>query len=101
LAAPSCLTHIGFDAQEAMFRIPSRGHAGFRILKEYAALPDKFRFVEISGLRKVLQGFKGRSLYLNFYFSSVFPGRKLRQSQHAKAVLRARSEFAGASIGPR
>ncbi len=69
----TCLTHIGFDACEAMFRIPSRGHAGFRILKEYAALPDKFRFVEISGLRKALQGFKGRSLYLNFYFSSVFP----------------------------
>lgn len=63
---------IGFDEDEAMFQIPIRGHAGFRVLKEYAALPDKFRFVEVSGLRKVVQGIKGRKLYLHFFFSGVF-----------------------------
>lgn len=69
----SSVVHIGFDDSEAMFRVPVRGHAGFRVLKEYAALPDKFRFVEVTGLRKALQGFKGRRLCLNFFFSGAFP----------------------------
>ena len=64
---------LGFDDDEAMFPQTSRGLTGFRVLKEYAALPDKFRFVEVGGLRKVLSVIKGRRLFLTFYFSGVFP----------------------------
>ena len=66
------LVHIGFDDDEAMLPIPIRGHSGFRVLKEYAALPDKFRFVELRGLRKVLGSLRSRKLYLHFHFSGVF-----------------------------
>ena len=63
---------LGFDDDEAMFPVPVRGHAGFRVLKEYAALPDKFRFVEIAGLRPAITGLKGKRLFLTFYFSGAF-----------------------------
>lgn len=68
----SKVKQVGFDENEALFQMPVRGHAGFRVLKEYAALPDKFRFVEVSGLRAALQGVKGRKLYLHFFFSGAF-----------------------------
>ncbi len=63
---------LGFDNDEAMFPVPVRGHAGFRVLKEYAALPDKFRFIEVSGLRSAVTGLKGKRLFLTFYFSGAF-----------------------------
>ena len=42
------------------------------MLKEYAALPDKFRFVEVCGLREAIAGLRGQRLTLTFYFSGVF-----------------------------
>ncbi|MBI5276020.1 MAG: type VI secretion system baseplate subunit TssF [Burkholderiales bacterium] len=69
----SSVVHVGFDESEAMLPLPSRGHAGFRVLKEYAALPDKFRFVEVTGLRKALAAMRTRTLCLHFHFSGVFP----------------------------
>jgi type VI secretion system protein ImpG len=68
-----CVRHMGFDEAEAMLPSPSRGHAGFRVLKEYAALPDKFRFVEVSGLRRATRGLRGRRLVLTFCFAAAFP----------------------------
>lgn len=68
----AAVQHIGFDESEALLQVPVRGHAGFRVLKEYAALPDRFRFVEVTGLRQALQGFKGRKLHLHFHFAGVF-----------------------------
>lgn len=63
---------LGFGDDEAMFPVPVRGHAGFRVLKEYAALPDKFRFVEVSGLQAAMAGLKSKRLFLTFYFSGAF-----------------------------
>jgi type VI secretion system protein ImpG len=68
----SQLRHVGFDDADAMLPIPIRGHAGFRVLKEYAALPDKFRFVELTGLKRALAGFRTKRLFLHFHFSGVF-----------------------------
>jgi type VI secretion system protein ImpG len=70
--AGSQVRQLGFDDDDAMFPVPVRGHAGFRVLKEYAALPDKFRFVELSGLRTAMAGMSGRRLFLTFYFGGVF-----------------------------
>jgi type VI secretion system protein ImpG len=107
----SNVEHIGFAEDEAMFRVPIRGHTGFRVLKEYAALPDKFRFVEIKGLKKALSGFRSKKLYLHFHFSGVFnrlesavkthsiglfcvPGINLRERQLDRVDIAAgRTEF--------
>ena len=69
----SAVAQIGYGADEALFPMPVRGHAGFRVLKEYAALPEKFRFVEVFGLQAALRGLKGKRFFLTFYFSGVFP----------------------------
>lgn len=66
------LVHIGFADDEAMLPVPVRGHAGYRVLKEYAALPDKFRFVELTGLQPALKTIRSHKLYLHFHFSGVF-----------------------------
>lgn len=68
-----CVRHMGFAEEEAMLPRPARGHAGFRVLKEYAALPEKFRFVEVSGLRAALRGLRGRRLVLTFCCAGAFP----------------------------
>ncbi|MBT9489211.1 MAG: type VI secretion system baseplate subunit TssF [Rubrivivax sp.] len=64
--------HIGFDASEAMLKMPSRGHAGFRVMREYAALPEKFRFFELTGLKPALKGLRGRKLYLHLHLGSAY-----------------------------
>lgn len=79
--------HIGFDDNEAMLPVPIRGHAGFRVLKEYAALPDKFRFVELTGLRPVLAGLRTRKLYLHFHFSGVFNRLESAVKTHSLALF--------------
>lgn len=61
--------HIGFGADEAMFPMPARGHAGFRVLREFAALPEKFRFVEITGLAPALRGLPGGRFYLHLHLA--------------------------------
>ena len=81
----SCVKHIGFDEDEAMLKVPVRGHAGFRVLKEYAALPDKFRFVEVTGLKNALAGFRGKKLYLHFHFSGAF--NRLESAVKLQSIL--------------
>lgn len=82
----SSLVHIGFGEEEAMLPMPIRGHTGFRVLKEYAALPDKFRFVEVRGLRKVLSGLRTRKVHLHFHFSGVFPRLESAVKKHSIAL---------------
>lgn len=81
------VVHTGFDEDEAMLPMPVRGHTGFRVLKEYAALPDKFRFVELRGLRKVLAGMRTRKLYLHFHFSGVFNRLESAVKNHSIALF--------------
>jgi type VI secretion system protein ImpG len=68
-----CVRHMGFAEDEGMLPMTARGHAGFRVLKEYAALPEKFRFVEVAGLRAALRGLQGRRLVLTFCCAGAFP----------------------------
>lgn len=63
----STVRHIGFDEDEALLRMPVRGHAGFRVLREFAALPEKFRFFELQGLRPLLAKMSGRKLFIHLH----------------------------------
>ena len=42
---------IGFDDDQALIPYGRRSFSGYRLLHEYFAFPDRFRFVELSGLR--------------------------------------------------
>lgn len=46
----SALRPTGFNDDEAALPHPSNAHQGYRLLQEYSCFPEKFRFVELSGL---------------------------------------------------
>jgi len=46
----SSIRPVGFAEEDAMLPYPRRSFAGYRLLQEYFAFPEKFFFVELSGL---------------------------------------------------
>ena len=46
----SALQPVGFREEEALLPSPRRSFAGYRLLQEYFALPERFFFVELNGL---------------------------------------------------
>jgi type VI secretion system protein ImpG len=46
----SALSAVGFGADEGMVPYPSSSFAGHRLLMEYFAFPEKFFFIDLSGL---------------------------------------------------
>ena len=50
LLGRECLTHAGFEADEAALPWPQRAFTGHRLLTEYFAFPQKFLYLRLSGL---------------------------------------------------
>ena len=46
---------MGFEQDEAMLPTPRRSFDGYRLLQEYFAMPQRFHFVELSGLNPALR----------------------------------------------
>ena len=44
------ITPVGFGPEEALFPWPARSFTGFRLLTEYFAFPQKFMFLDLTGL---------------------------------------------------
>lgn len=67
----SSVRPVGFDEAEAMIPYPRRSFQGYRLLQEYFAIPEKFFFIDITGLKEIWRaGFKN-SAELIFLFSTV------------------------------
>ena len=49
----------GYDAAEALLPTPQRSFDGYRLLQEYFAMPERFHFVELTGLSMALARAKG------------------------------------------
>lgn len=47
---------VGLDPGEAMLPYPEASHHGYRLLQEYFSFPDKFMFVELTGITPGLLG---------------------------------------------
>ena len=47
---PSCISPAGFSPEEALIPWPARSFTGFRLLTEYFAFPEKFRFIDLGSL---------------------------------------------------
>lgn len=74
----SSLRPVGFEADEGMLPYPQRSFVGYRLLQEYFSFPEKFFFVNLSGLRQAwASGFK-KSAELIFVVSR-FEGEDRRQ----------------------
>jgi type VI secretion system protein ImpG len=48
--AAGCLKPVGFEPDEAILDYSQRSFAGYRLLQEYFAFPDKFLFFDLCGL---------------------------------------------------
>ena len=49
----SCLRQVGFSRDEAVLPYSDRSFAGYRILQEYFSFPEKFLFVDVTGLDRL------------------------------------------------
>jgi len=58
---PDALRPVGFDEDDAMLPYPRRSFEGYRLLHEYFTFPDKFFFLDLTGLEALASaGFKDR-----------------------------------------
>jgi type VI secretion system protein ImpG len=55
---------LGYEPEEALLPTPKRSFDGYRILQEYFAMPERFHFVELSGLAPALRRAVGPELDL-------------------------------------
>ncbi len=66
---PDCLRPVGFERDEGLLPYTARSLAGYRLLTEYFAYPQKFLFFDLAGLdRRALARLDGRMevyLYLD------------------------------------
>jgi len=46
----SALTAVGFEEDQGMLPYPRRSFTGYRLLQEYFAMPEKFFFLDLTGL---------------------------------------------------
>lgn len=58
------IREIGFSADEALLPPSSRGFEGYRLIREYFALPQRFLFFSVNHLAPVIRQIKGNSLEL-------------------------------------
>jgi type VI secretion system protein ImpG len=50
----SATSRVGFADEEALLPVTHRSFQGYRLLREYFAFPQRFRFFELNGLRRAL-----------------------------------------------
>ena len=55
---------VGFARDQALIPYTTRSFSGYRLLHEYFAFPERFRFVELTGLRKALSRHAGDEIEL-------------------------------------
>ena len=64
---------IGFDDGDAVLPATLRSFEAYRLLQEYFAFPQRFRFVEIGGLARALKRMGGREVELVLLFGRGEP----------------------------
>jgi type VI secretion system protein ImpG len=57
-----CIDRVGFDDHEALLPYGPRSFHGYRMLREYFALPQRFMFVELTGLAPAVSRCTGNEL---------------------------------------
>jgi type VI secretion system protein ImpG len=63
--SPEVIRPVGFAEDEGMLPYPRRSFIGYRLLQEYFSFPEKFFFVELSGLEQLAAaGFQDRAEFI-------------------------------------
>lgn len=53
---------VGFQPEEALLPAPAQSFDGYRLLQEYFAMPERFHFVELTGLAPAIRRAEGGSV---------------------------------------
>ena len=69
---PEAIRPVGFGENDAILPWPVNSFAGFRLMQEYLAYPNKYLFVDVVGLEP-LAGVEGGACTFTFDFSRPFP----------------------------
>ena len=75
---PEALRPVGFEDDEAVLPYPRRSFAGYRLLQEYFCFPQKFFFLDITGLERLRAAGFGQRVELVLLISQ-FEGSDRRQ----------------------
>ncbi len=67
------LTALGFDESEALLPRAPQSFDGYRLLSEYYAMPERFLFVEIGGLKRAVGRTSGRELEIILLLTRAEP----------------------------
>ncbi|MDY0361141.1 MAG: type VI secretion system baseplate subunit TssF [Desulforegulaceae bacterium] len=62
------LVHSGFDENESLIPYPAHAFQGYRILQEYFILPEKFLFIDVTGLNQWTKRGNDDSFEIKFNF---------------------------------
>ncbi len=63
----------GFAREEALLPTPRRSFDGYRLLQEYFAMPERFHFVELSGMRPALARAEGADVDIYLLLGETLP----------------------------
>jgi type VI secretion system protein ImpG len=66
---PECLRPVGFELDEGVLPVPRRSFVGYRLLTEYFTFPEKFFFLDVTGLERLRGTAFGAPLELVFLVS--------------------------------
>jgi len=58
----SCLQRVGFEDDQALLPVDPRSFQGYRLLHEYFTFPNRFQFVELTGLQSAVKRCKHSEL---------------------------------------
>jgi type VI secretion system protein ImpG len=63
---PTALRPVGFELDEGVLPVPRRSFVGYRLLTEYFTLPEKFYFLDLSGLTALREADFGDTVEIVF-----------------------------------
>lgn len=63
----------GFERDEALLPLARRAFDGYRLVQEYFALPQRYLFAELTGLRPGLAALRGQRLEITIYLRRAEP----------------------------
>jgi type VI secretion system protein ImpG len=72
---PDNIKQVGFENSDALLPYTARSFAGYRLLSEYFALPEKFLFFDVTGLDEAIRANFGDQFEILIYLQNVTPPR--------------------------
>lgn len=73
----------GFEPEEALLPIPGSTFEGYRLLQEYFAMPQRFFFVDLKGLRPAIRQVQGNEVDIFILLAQANPSLKASLSNES------------------